>query len=100
MSAPRRFQVFISSTFEDLRHERQAILRGLLEADYIPAGMELFPGSDGQPWALIEKVVATTCDYCVLVVADRYGSRDDSESAIRKKSTSLPNAWVFQSTCS
>lgn len=40
----RRYQVFISSTFTDLKDERQAVLRAVLELDHMPAGMELFPG--------------------------------------------------------
>jgi len=39
----KRYQVFISSTFEDLQEERQEVMRALLELDCIPAGMELFP---------------------------------------------------------
>lgn len=42
----KRYQVFISSTFEDLKEERKAIIETLLNAKYIPAGMEMFLASN------------------------------------------------------
>ena len=38
-----RYQVFVSSTYEDLKEERAEVMQALLELDCIPAGMELFP---------------------------------------------------------
>ncbi|MEQ8270174.1 DUF4062 domain-containing protein [Algiphilus sp.] len=71
----KRFQVFISSTFTDLIDERQAVLKGILEIDHMPAGMELFPASDESAWQLIQEVIDSS-DYYVLVVGGRYGSLD------------------------
>lgn len=48
MTIEKREQVFISSTFKDLVEERRAVIQTLLEADCIPAGMELFPASDDE----------------------------------------------------
>ncbi|HEX4920891.1 MAG TPA: DUF4062 domain-containing protein, partial [Candidatus Bathyarchaeia archaeon] len=42
----KKYQVFLSSTYLDLKEERQQALRGLLGAGCIPAGMEFFPCSD------------------------------------------------------
>ncbi len=39
--------VFISSTFEDLREERAAVQKAVLQLGCLPIGMELFP-SDGE----------------------------------------------------
>ena len=36
-----KMQVFISSTFEDMKAERQTAVQAILEAGHIPAGMEL-----------------------------------------------------------
>lgn len=69
----KKYQVFVSSTFLDLREERQQVLRGLLGAECIPAGMEFFPSSDEELWSLIRAVV-DDCDYYLLLVAGRYGS--------------------------
>lgn len=68
-----RYQVFVSSTFRDLREERQAALDAVLELGHFPAGMEIFPAADSTPWGLIRKIIAES-DYYVLLVGGRYGS--------------------------
>lgn len=69
----KRYQVFVSSTYEDLQTERQEVMHALLELDCIPAGMELFPAANEEQWSLIKKVI-TDCDYYIVIVAGRYGS--------------------------
>ena len=69
----KRYQVFVSSTYEDLREERQEVMHALLELDCIPSGMELFPAADEDQWSLIKKVIAE-CDYYLLISGGRYGS--------------------------
>lgn len=39
----KRYQVFVSSTYADLREERQRVIQTLMEMDCIPAGMEEHP---------------------------------------------------------
>ncbi len=73
----RRYQVFVSSTFLDLQEERAAIVAALLQLDAIPAGMELFPAADDDAWTLIQRVIAAS-DYYVLVIGGRYGSIDSA----------------------
>lgn len=68
-----RYQVFVSSTYEDLRDERQEVMQALLELDCIPAGMELFPAANEDQWTLIKKVI-DDCDYYIVVIGGRYGS--------------------------
>jgi hypothetical protein len=47
MSRPRpKYQVSISSTFADLRAERQAVTLEVLAARHIPSGMESFLVAD------------------------------------------------------
>lgn len=41
-----KYQVFVSSTYVDLIEERKEITQAILEANCIPAGMELFPASN------------------------------------------------------
>lgn len=69
----KRYQVFVSSTYEDLKEERSEVMKALLELDCIPTGMELFPAADENSWALIKQVI-DACDYYVLIVGGRYGS--------------------------
>jgi hypothetical protein len=69
----KRYQVFVSSTFTDLKEERDGVIRALLEMDCIPAGMELFPAIDEEQFEFIKKVI-DDCDYYIIIVAARYGS--------------------------
>lgn len=51
----KRYQVFVSSTFTDLKEERKAIIEGLLNAKYIPAGMEMFSASNDEQFKYIKR---------------------------------------------
>lgn len=75
MPGDRREQVFVSSTYLDLREERQSVIQALLIAGCIPAGMELFPAGNDEKWRLIQRVIAE-CDYYLLVIGGKYGSVD------------------------
>lgn len=77
MPIEKREQVFVSSTYIDLADERQEVIQTLLEADCIPAGMELFPASTEERWSLIKRVIDDS-DYYLVVVGGRYGSVDPS----------------------
>jgi len=69
----KRYQVFVSSTYEDLKNERQEIMHALLELDCIPSGMELFPAASEDQWSLIKGVI-DDCDYYIVIIGGRYGS--------------------------
>lgn len=69
----KKYQVFVSSTYQDLLEERQEVMQALLELDCIPVGMELFPAADDDQWTLIKGLIKD-CDYYVLIVGGRYGS--------------------------
>jgi hypothetical protein len=69
----KRYQVFVSSIYADLKEERQRVIQALMEMDCIPAGMELFPAADEEQWLFIRKVI-DDCDYYLLVIGGRYGS--------------------------
>jgi len=69
----KRYQVFVSSTYADLKEERQHVIQALMEMDCIPAGMELFPAADEEQWDFIKRVI-DDCDYYLLIIGGRYGS--------------------------
>lgn len=69
----KKYQVFISSTYSDLKEERRKILDILLMADCIPAGMEAFVATDDEQFEVIKRVI-DLCDYYVLIIGKRYGS--------------------------
>lgn len=68
-----KYQVFVSSTFEDLKEERKEVCQAILESHCIPAGMELFPASNKTQWDFIKRVIDES-DFYLLVVAGKYGS--------------------------
>lgn len=69
----RKLQIFISSTFEDLKDERQAAVEAVLKAGHIPAGMELFKASDRSQMETIKKWINQS-DIYMLILGGRYGS--------------------------
>jgi hypothetical protein len=71
----KRYQVFVSSTYSDLKSERQKVIQTLMEMDCIPAGMEMFPAFDEEQWLFIKKIIED-CDYYILIIGGRYGSVD------------------------
>ncbi|MBO1087631.1 DUF4062 domain-containing protein [Enterococcus hirae] len=71
----KKYQVFISSTYLDLKEERQKIVEAILSAGHIPAGMELFHAGDETQKELIEEWINDS-DIYVLILGGRYGSLD------------------------
>lgn len=88
---PARYQIFLSSTYEDLREERQQATQAILEMGHFPAGMELFPASDQSQAQLIQRVISES-DYYVLILAGRYGSADLSGLSY----TEMEYDWAVQ----
>jgi hypothetical protein len=70
-----KYQVFVSSTFQDLRDAREAVSWELLKLGHIPVGMENFSAADGRGWETITQTIDGS-DYYLLVVGGRYGSID------------------------
>lgn len=73
----KKYQVFVSSTYEDLKSERSAAFSCLLDNNCIPVGMEQFPASPLSQWDYITKMIDIS-DYYLLIIAGRYGSIDTS----------------------
>jgi Domain of unknown function (DUF4062) len=69
----RKLQVFVSSTFKDLKIERQTAVQAILEAGHIPAGMELFIAEDASQWDIIKEWIDES-DVYMLIIGGRYGS--------------------------
>jgi regulator of replication initiation timing/DNA-binding HxlR family transcriptional regulator len=71
----KKYQIFVSSTYEDLKEERDVVIKAILEMGHFPVGMEMFSAGDEQQWQLIKKQI-DDCDYYVVISAFRYGSLD------------------------
>ncbi len=80
----KKYQVFVSSTYVDLKIERQKAMESLLDSDCIPAGMELFPAADEEQFGFIKKVI-DNCDYYILILGNRYGSVDSDGISYTEK---------------
>jgi hypothetical protein len=72
----KKYQVFLSSTYTDLKDERRKVMHALMEMDCIPAGMEMFPAADDEQMQFIKNVI-DDCDFYLLIVGGRYGSVSD-----------------------
>ncbi|HEX7677873.1 MAG TPA: DUF4062 domain-containing protein, partial [Thermoanaerobaculia bacterium] len=68
----RRYQVFISSTFTDLRDERKAAIEGVFERGHIPIALERFSPANDSDLQVIEKAMASSQVY-ILILGHRYG---------------------------
>ncbi len=69
----KRYQVFISSTFDDLKAERRAVQDVVINTGDFPVQMESFPAADEDQFVFIKSLI-DNCDYYVLIIAGRYGS--------------------------
>ncbi len=84
----KKYQVFVSSTYEDLREERNIVVQSLLEGDCIPTGMELFSASNKSSWELIETIIKES-DIYVLIIGGRYGSLCDDDRSFTEREYDL-----------
>lgn len=72
----KRYQVFISSTYQDLQEERRAVQDVVISMGDFPVQMESFPAADEDQFEFIKSLI-DKCDYYVLIIAGRYGSVAD-----------------------
>lgn len=79
-----RHQIFLSSTYTDLKEERAEVLQAIWELDCIPTGMEAFVASNESQWDVIKRVI-DECDYYVLVIGGRYGSMTEQGISYTEK---------------
>ena len=80
----KRYQVFVSSTYIDLKDVRQNVIRELMGLRFMPVGMEFFPASDESQWELIQRIIRD-CDYYVVIIGGRYGSVDETGVSYTEK---------------
>ena len=71
----KRYQVFVSSTYKDLKEERSGVITAVLGIGCIPVAMEQFPAAPVSQWEYIKNMIDES-DYIVLIVAGCYGTED------------------------
>ncbi len=69
----KMYQVFVSSTYEDLKEERNEVFKALLELGCHPVGMELISAADESKLSHIQQLIKE-CDYYIVIIGGRYGS--------------------------
>lgn len=68
-----RYQIFVSSTYRDLRELRERVIFELMRNGYIAVGMEQFHASGEEQMEYIRPLIDQT-DYYVVIIKGRYGS--------------------------
>lgn len=69
----KKYQIFISATYEDLKEERKKVQDTILSMSQFPAGMEMFSASNEEPWEIIREAIDNS-DFYVLIIGHKYGS--------------------------
>lgn len=69
----KKYQIFVSSTYEDLKEERRKVFQAILRMGHIPVAMEYFGAADNPSWDIIKNAMETS-DYYVLIIGQRYGA--------------------------
>ena len=69
----KKYQIFISSTYVDLKEERRKVKDTILSMFQFPIGMEMFSADDEEQWKIIKETIDSS-DYYVLIIGHRYGS--------------------------
>lgn len=88
----RKLQVFISSTYIDLQDERQAAVQAVLDAEHIPAGMELFKAGNDSQLDVIKRWIQKS-DVYMLILGGRYGTIEPNS---KKSYTHLEYEYALQ----
>lgn len=82
----KKLQVFISSTYEDMKLERQKAVEAILAAGHIPAGMELFASENAEQWAVIQRWIRESDVFLILL-----GGRMEALSRLVKRAIPTEN---------
>lgn len=86
----KKLQVFISSTYEDLKEERKAATDAILSSGHIPVGMEWFPSGLEKTQTI--KTNIKSSDVYILILGGRYGT---TESNLEKSYTQLEYEYAI-----
>ena len=74
----KKYQIFVSSTYKDLKEERAGVISAILRLGCIPVAMEQFPAAPVSQWDYIKNMINES-DYVVLIVAGCYRTEDKAE---------------------
>ncbi len=67
-----KYQIFLSSTHENLRAERRQVTKAILEMGHLPIDMAMFDAGDEEQWQLVVRAIEQS-DYFLVIAGHRYG---------------------------
>lgn len=73
----KKYQFFISSTYEDLKEERNKAIQAILTMNQFPIGMEMFSAADDDQWKIIKEAIDSS-DFYILLIGNKYGSIEEA----------------------
>ena len=73
----KKYQFFISSTYENLKEERNKAIQAILTMNQFPIGMEMFSAADDDQWKIIKEAIDSS-DFYILIIGNRYGSIEET----------------------
>lgn len=68
-----KYQIFVSSTYQDLAEERNIAINTILDMGHFPVASEMFPASNRDTLTYIKAMIDSS-DYFLLIIGDRYGT--------------------------
>lgn len=68
----KKYQIFISATFKDLKQARFKVRDAILSMYHFPVGMEMFGTRDEEQWEVSKRYIDTS-DYYVLIIRKMFG---------------------------
>ena len=75
----KKYQIFISSTYKDLKTARKKVSDTILAMGHFPVGMEMFGARDDEQWKVIKQTIDQS-DYYVVIVGKCFGSQVPGEN--------------------
>lgn len=69
----KKYQIFVSSTYTDLKNTRSKVIDTILNIYHFPVGMEFFSAGDAEQWEIIKELIDDS-DYYLVIIGHRYGS--------------------------
>lgn len=69
----KKYQIFVSSTYRDLKDERAMAINTIMQLGHIPAGMEMFSATGSTQLETIKPIICES-DYYLIILGGKYGT--------------------------
>lgn len=74
----KKYQIFISSTYKDLKTARKRVSETILSMGHFPVGMEMFGARNEEQWTVITDTIDQS-DYYIIIMGRCFGSQVPGE---------------------